>query len=87
MTVDPSFDPTSPKTLALLFTRARKRRGWSLVRLAAEADTPQRTTERACVAGTCHTATALKLAHALEITLFSLPAPLRPPNASQGHHG
>ena len=71
-----SPDPTSPKTLAVLFTRARKRRGWSLARLSAESNVPHATLERALGAGTCHTSTALKLAHALQIELFTLPSPL-----------
>jgi hypothetical protein len=62
--------PTDPKHFALLFTSARLRRGWSLIRLATAAEVSEDTAMRACLHGRCSTTTALQLAHALGIQLI-----------------
>lgn len=64
-------DPTSPQALAHQLRVARRIKGWSYYRLTAEANVPQRTTERACLTGKVTAHTALKLAHALGLILFT----------------
>ena len=62
--------PTDPKHFALLFTRARLRRGWTLIRLSTEAEVSCDTAMRACTHGRCSSTTALQLAHALGLQLI-----------------
>lgn len=77
--------PTDPTNWAILFTRARLRRGWSLIRLSIEADVPVDTVERVCRTGRCSSPTALKLFQALEITV-AMPTP-RILTAQEAQHG
>jgi len=62
--------PTDPIRLARLFSDAKSRRGWSLVRLSTEAGVSELTAFRACLHGRCSSTTALQLAHALGIQLI-----------------
>ena len=62
--------PTDPKHFALLFTKARLRRGWTLIRLSTEAEVSCDTAMRACTHGRCSSTTTLQLAHALGIQLI-----------------
>jgi hypothetical protein len=81
----PPDDPTDPKHWAILFTRARLRKGWSYVRLSIEAETSHWATVNACLRGTCDGKTILKLAAALEINVIP---PFTPPlTARQAQHG
>jgi ribosome-binding protein aMBF1 (putative translation factor) len=73
-----------PKHWAILFTRARKRKGWSCVRLATEAGIAERSVIRICSTGRCSSTTALKLALALGVTI-ALPDP--PRLTGQAHYG
>ena len=54
---------------AILWTRARKRKGWSYVRLSIEANVSEQTALMACTRGRCNGHTAYKLCRALGITL------------------
>ena len=68
---------TDPQTWAVLFHRARRRKGWTYDRLALESDLSSATIYRACRSGRISAQTALKLAHALNLTLVTpLPLPL-----------
>lgn len=78
--------PTDPSNWAILFTRARLRRGWSLVRLSVEAGVPFDTVERVCRTGRCSSPTALKLITALQITI-ALQAPAHVYSAQEAQHG
>lgn len=68
---------TDPHTWAVLFDRARRRKGWTCDRLAIESEVGRATVFRACQSGRISAQTALKLAHALGVQLVTpLPAPL-----------
>ena len=60
---------TDPRDWATLFTRARKRKGWSLLTLSVRAEVPFRTTRRACQYGQITTTNAGKLMHALNLSI------------------
>jgi len=64
-----------PRQWAVLFTRARKRKGWSYVRLATESGVSERSVYTACLTGRCYAVTALKLAVALGLIVELPPAP------------
>lgn len=78
--------PTDTRTLAILFTRARLRKGWSFDRLALESDVPTRTVKRACKTGRCTSETTLKLITTLGVVL-ALPEPQKPLTAHQAQFG
>lgn len=59
--------PTDPRHWALLFTRARLRKGWSYVRLSVESEIDRDTVINACIHGRCSSRTLLKLMHALDL--------------------
>ena len=63
-------DQPDPRAWAILWTRARKRRGWGYVRLATAIEVDESTVIRACTTGRCSAQTALKLSHALGLTLI-----------------
>lgn len=69
--------PTDTRHLAILFTRARLRKGWSYEKLAVESEVGHRSTIRACLTGRCSSQNALKLMVSLGL-LLTLPqsAPL-----------
>jgi hypothetical protein len=77
--------PTDPAHWALLFTRARLRKGWSYIRLSAEAEVCYTTTVKACLTGHCDGCTILKLATALG--LMVIPTLSQPLSAHQAQHG
>lgn len=74
------------RLLAVLFTRGRLRKGWSLERLALESGVPPRTTRRACRSGRCTTRAALQLIASLGI-IVALPEPPKPLTAHQAQFG
>lgn len=82
----PLEDEGDPRLWALLFTRARLRKGWSYTRLAVESGIPMRSSIRACTTGHCNSLTALKLAVTLGLIL-ALPEPPKPLTAHQAQFG
>lgn len=81
-----ALPPEDPRHWAVLFTRARLRKGWSYVRLALEAGTTERTTITACTTGHCNSTTALKLSTALGLQL-TLPPQTPILTAQQAQYG
>jgi len=75
-----------PRHWALLLTRARRRKGWSYVRLATEAGISERATYSACLTGRSHASTILKLASVLGLLLV-LPPPPTVLTAQEAQHG
>jgi lambda repressor-like predicted transcriptional regulator len=76
----------SPKALVALLTSARKRRGWTLLRLSVEAGVPYETVKNGMGRQRIGLTTALKLAMALQFTIAP-PPPQTPINASQAQFG
>lgn len=83
----PDLEPADPRRWAILFTRARLRKGWSYLRLATEVGTSEKVVINACATGRCYSSTALKLAVALDLTVFSFPPPPAVLTAQQAQHG
>jgi DNA-binding phage protein len=77
--------PTDPRHFAVLFTRARLRKGWGYTRLEAETGLSRRTLIRACTHGHCSAETALHIIAALGIQLV-LPQ-TRILTAQEAQHG
>ncbi len=77
--------PTDTRHLAILFTRARLRKGWSYEKLAVESELGYRTATMACRTGRCSSQTALKLMAHLGISLV-MPS-IQPLTASQAQFG
>lgn len=77
--------PTDTRHLAILFTRARLRKGWSYETLAVKSELGYRTATMACRTGRCSSQTALKLMAQLGISL-ALPT-TQPLTAHQAQFG
>jgi hypothetical protein len=77
--------PTDTTHLAILFTRARLRKGWSYEKLAVESELGYRTATMACRTGRCSSETALKLIVTLGLSLVMPQS--QPLTASQAQFG
>ena len=78
-------DRDDPKHWAILFTRARLRKGWTYQRLSLEAEVGRDTVINACLRGECKGQTILKLAHALDLIVIPpLPTILTAQQAQYG---
>lgn len=69
---------------AIVFTRARLRKGLTYLALATRAEVSVTTAITACTTGACNSLTALRLAAVLDLSLPSLPHVL---TAQEAHHG
>lgn len=90
MSVDlhtPTDIQTDPRQFAVLVTRARLRKGWSLVRLSVEAGVSEATVDRATRHGRCALESALKICAVLGIVPFTPPPPMRVLSGQEAQHG